>query len=300
MYSRWANFTVIVLWLATMTWLVKARMLPSLLVGEPPDRQNILAARQKEPLVGWHLCWNNQAVGWALSLTRPLPRGFTEIRSRVHFARLPIGEMTPGWLRALLDTLEAPPAWIKADARTTLSVDADGQLSRVQSTVHFGSLGEAVCMTGEVKGTKMAISVQSRELSDQREIPINIKALRGETFSPQTQLPGLHKGQTWTVEVCSPLGYASSPVEVLQAKVVELDRFFWRGDMLPAWRVEYHSKPGFQLSTAREPRGCLWVRPDGTVLAQEVSILNSKMRFVRMGETEAAALADKHKLTGTQ
>ena len=43
-----------------------------------------------EPLVGWEMRWNEQPVGWALSLTTVTPRDLTEVRGRIHFDRLPL------------------------------------------------------------------------------------------------------------------------------------------------------------------------------------------------------------------
>ncbi|MBN1589866.1 MAG: hypothetical protein JW888_10160 [Pirellulales bacterium] len=300
MYSRWASFAVIVLWLTTMTWLVKEKVLPALLIGEPPDGQKVLAARESVPLVGWHLRWNGEPVGWALSLTERSSNQVTEIRSRVRFERLPLGDITPGWLPALFDSVDAIPSRIRADANTRLLLDSDGQLMNIRSSVRFEPFGEEISMVGEVRGVVMKLVVRSRGLCYRTEMPIDPTAIHGEALSPQTQLPGLHEGQTWTVEVGSPLSYPTCPVEVLQASVVGLNRLCWQGEMLPVWLVEYHTNPGHRLSTASETRGRLWVRPDGTVLVQEVSILNAKMRFVRMEQEEAEALADQYELTVTQ
>ena len=113
------------------------------------------------------------------------------------------------------------------------------------------------------------------------------------SLSPQTQLPGLREGQTWTVEVCNLLSYPNKPVEILHAGVVGLERLFWQGKMVHAWLVEYHNNPGSELSPTVEPRGRLWVQLDGTVLMQEVSILNSRMKFVRMDQKQAEVVAEK-------
>jgi len=294
MYSRWANFLVVVLWVATMTWLVKEKVLPPLLVGEPPDSQSILAAREVEPLVGWEACCSGEPIGWAISLTRSLPGESAEIRSRVHFERLPVGRLAPGWLRAILATLPAAPARIQADAQSRILMDAQGQLTRLESSVWFEPLREEVSMRGKVEGAHLVVAVRSGGLTYRTKVAIDPEALHGEALSPQTQLPGLHEGQTWTIDVCSPLGYPNSAVETLQARVVGQVRLHWHGRMQHVWLVEYHGNPGSRLSSAGEPRGRLWVRHDGAVLIQEVTLFSSKMKFIRMGDAEAAALAAKH------
>ena len=45
MYSRWFNAAVVVLWLATMSWLVTEKVLPPLLVGEPPSYHQVIEAQ---------------------------------------------------------------------------------------------------------------------------------------------------------------------------------------------------------------------------------------------------------------
>ena len=55
MSSRWFNTAVVVLWLATMSWLVKEKVLPPLLIGEPPSYPEIIEAQNREPPVGWEV-----------------------------------------------------------------------------------------------------------------------------------------------------------------------------------------------------------------------------------------------------
>ena len=49
MHSRWYSVAVVLLWLATMGWLVSQKVLPSLVIGEPPDYQAILAVQRGAP-----------------------------------------------------------------------------------------------------------------------------------------------------------------------------------------------------------------------------------------------------------
>ena len=293
MYGRWFNLAVIVLWLATMTWLVKEKVLPPLWIGEPPSQRQILEARQNEPPVAWRLQWNHRPMGWALSTTESLPDRSTQIRSRVHFDDLPVGDMTPGWLRGLFRLLDESRAKMETDTRSVLSVDPEGRLRRIRSTVEFKPIGEAISMEGTVEQSDLRLSVRSRELSYQTSIPIDPNTLLGDSLSPQTQLPGLREGQTWNVEVCSPLHYPNRPLEILQAKVQGVENLRWNERDVPTWLVEYHGNSGFELGRDRKPRGRLWVDLDGTVLKQEMALFDSTMTFVRMTPDDAAALAQE-------
>ena len=296
MHGRWVNLAVIVLWLVTMSWLVTEKVLPPLLIGEPPSSKTVLAARVQQPLVGWKVCWNEEPIGWALSRTQRRPDESTEIHSRVHFERLPLGDLTPGWLRAMFDSMASVAPSIAADARGTMLLDPDGRLSRIESRMRFEPLGEEVALIGRVEGTQLKLMLRSREyINYQTAIAINAETLHGQVFSPQTQLPGLHEGQTWTVEVCSPLRYPGNPVEILHAEVAGQQRVLWGDRMILVWLVKYHDNPGSRLSNKEtKPRGRLWVRPDGTVLVQEIHVFGSWMKFVRMSEEEADELAQEH------
>ena len=89
MTSTWFNVAVVLLWLATMSWLITQKVVPALLVGEPPNYRTVVEAQQDDPLVGWSMSWNERKVGWAIHRTFPLPDDLTEIHSLVHFDHLP-------------------------------------------------------------------------------------------------------------------------------------------------------------------------------------------------------------------
>jgi hypothetical protein len=107
-------------------------------------------------------------------------------------------------------------------------------------------------------------------------------ALVGDALSPQTRLPKLRVGQTWTVPVYSPFRPPRCPLEILQATVERNEGITWNGRKVEAWLVVYSSDPGAGLDSAKTSRGKLWVRHDGTVLKQELMILSSRLSFVRL------------------
>ena len=47
MHSWRFNTAVVILWLATMSWLVKEKVLPPLLVGEPPNYSRIIGRKAR-------------------------------------------------------------------------------------------------------------------------------------------------------------------------------------------------------------------------------------------------------------
>lgn len=292
MYSRWFNVAVVALWLSTMGWLVTTKVLPSLLVGEPPSYPTILAAQRADPPVGWNLFWDNRRLGWAVSKTVPGIQGVTEVRSRVHFDDLPLEQLIPDWLRPLVPPLGKQRLRVPVDSRSVLVFDPLGRLSRFDSSVELAGQEPFVRMRGTVDGSKMALWLRVGELQPfEAEVPVPRDAMLGDMLSPQSRLPGLRLGQTWTVESYSPLRPPNSPHEILCAAVETRTPLPWQGRVQDTLVVVYRPDPGAALGSAGSPRGRLWVRPDGTVLQQEVSILRATLTFVRMGDGDAAALA---------
>jgi hypothetical protein len=49
------NVIVVLFWFATMSWLVAAKIVPPLRVGEPPDYASILQESTHQPPVCWSI-----------------------------------------------------------------------------------------------------------------------------------------------------------------------------------------------------------------------------------------------------
>ncbi len=290
MYSRWFNMAVVFLWLATMGWLVKSKVLPPLLVGEPPSYQTIVDAGRPEPPAAWRLAINDRPVGWALTTITAQPSGITEIGSHVRFDELPLEQLTPAWLRAMVRWVEEPALRQTMDAKSVLFLDPLGRLTRFESTIGVGAAKDLIRLTGEIVGSQALVSVRSGEFVYRSEVYLPSGALLSDALQPQTRLPGLRQGQAWTVPVYSPLRPPNAPVEILHAEVEGYELFSWEDRMERVWLVVYKSDPGAGSSSRREARGRLWVRRDGTVLRQEASIFGTKLTFSRVAEDEAAVL----------
>lgn len=296
MYPRWFDTSVVALWLTTMAWLVTTKVLPSLLVGDPPSYPTILAAQRTEPPVGWDILWNGRKLGWALTDTRPLPQSITEIRSLVHFDQLPLDELLPDWLRAVAP-MGRQRIQVPTESRSSLVFDPLGKLSRFESSVRIDVQEPFVKLRGTVDGPKLSLWLRVGDLKPfETEVTVPHDALLGDTLSPQSRLPGLREGQTWTVQSYSPLRPPNSSNELLYAIVESRTSLMWNGRVVEAFLVTYHTDAGAAVGTAGETRGKLWVRPDGTVLKQELMVFHSTGTFLRMGEQESAALARTAKM----
>lgn len=292
MQSRWFNAAIVMLWLATMSWLVKEKVLPSLLIGDPPNYSRIVEAQRDAPPVGWRMTFNGQPLGWALSDTKLQPSGLTEIYGRVHFETLPLEEVMPTWLRSLVRLIRQPIDQLRMDARSVLTIDPLGHLLRFDSSVHVDPLNDVICVQGMVEGQQLQLTVRSGEASFKSETFLPSDALLCDSLSPQTKLPGLRVGQKWTMPVYSPFWSAKNPIEIVLATVKTSGPITWNGESVNCRLVEYRSDPGTISTESQHPRGKLWVRYDGTVLRQQVFLFNSIIRFDRLPDNEALKLAE--------
>jgi hypothetical protein len=292
MNSRWFNTAVVVFWVATMSWLVKEKVLPPFVIGDPPSYLEIVAAQNRELPVGWEVFLDGRRIGWALTETKRQPTGLTDIHGRAHFDTLPIQAVMPGWLRPVSRLLGKPPQELRMDGRSELSIDTFGRLLRFDSAVRVEPWEEIVSIRGTVDEGQLKCDVRSGELSFAYIFPLPPRSLLSDALSPQSRLPGLHVGQTWSVPVFNPLWPSTSPIEIIRATVEDSESILWGGVKTETRRVVYRRDPGNGPKGSQKPQGQLWVGRDGAVLRQEVMLSNSTIRFVRMSDSEAAQLVD--------
>jgi hypothetical protein len=290
MQSRWFNAAVVLLWLITMSWLVTEKVLPPLLVGDPPSYSKIVEAQRDAPPVGWRMSLNHRSLGWALSDTKLQSTGLTDIHGRVHFDALPLDEMVPGWVQTLSRLLEHPIDRLQMDARSILTIDSLGHLVQFDSTVRIEPFNQVICLRGTVEGRRLQLMIRNGDGPLSKEVFLPADALLCDVLSPQSQLPGLRAGQKWTVPVYSPL-WPKTPLEIVQAKVERLEPVLWNGLVEDCWLVVYRGDPGNGAGDGQNERGRLYVRRDGTVLRQQVLLFDSVITFDRLSDDEARKLA---------
>ena len=167
MNSTWYNVAVVLLWLATMTWLISQKVLPALLVGDPPSYETIIEARRGEQIAGWSMSVNGgtnqgqrQSVGWAINTTSCTPDGVTQIRSLVHFSELPLEELIPDWLQVNLVGGTGLSGTLEMEAKSNLVFDSFQQLSGFQSSLGFPPLDDTIRVNGALEGTQLKLSIQ--------------------------------------------------------------------------------------------------------------------------------------------
>lgn len=293
MQSRWFNAAVVLLWLATMGWLVTVKVLPSLFIGEPPSYSKIVEARRDAPPVGWRMTLNEQSLGWALSDSKLQSTDLTDIHSRVHFESFPLEEVMPNWVRSLVKLMHRSAGQLELDASSTLVIDPLGHLLRFDSSVYVDPLDEIVNISGTVDGRSLHLVVRSGDASFANDTYLPSNALLTDALSPQAVLPGLREGQKWTMPVYSPLWPSKNPMEIVHAKVEGIEPILWDGEMRQCWLVVYHSDSESGAGGKKSPRGKLWVRLDGPVLRQQIQLFDSTIRFDRLSDKDAQKLAEE-------
>jgi hypothetical protein len=286
MGTRSFNLIVILFWLATMSWLVAAKVLPPLRVGEPPNYVSIIEQSQEQAPVCWSIHLQDRKVGWAAIRIIHRADGITDLYSRVYLGELPWDEMAPGWLGAVLKPVFDDLGALDFDKCSRLVIDPLGRPVAFELRVRMGNLPDAIKVLGQIEGSTLALSVQSGELTHKMACYLPTGAVMTDELSPQVLLPGLRVGQSWTVPLYSPFRAPGNPLEVLQAIVEREDKIMWDGHSENSRVVVYRGDSGSGL-TGNETRGRIWVRDDGLVLRQEVAILNSRVQFVRLNDDRA-------------
>jgi hypothetical protein len=290
MGSRAFQIAIVLFWMTSMTWLVIAKLLPPLLVGEPPTYRSTMPPA--EEVIAWQIYWNDdlKPLGWAATKAIEAEGGMNEIRNRVVLEDLPLGELLPEWLGRIL---RQRLGRLNLDAQTRVDIDPLGQLDGFTSTLRLSGLPHAVRMTGQVTDGHLDTKVQVGELRTSNEFRLEQGALVNGDFSPMAVLKGLRVGQTWTQRTFSPLRPPNGPMETLQAIVVGQDWIEWDRRNVSTLLVEFRADSGTGFTSNGPPRGRMWVLKDGRIIQQEVTMLNSKMRFVRLTAAETTPYIDK-------
>ncbi len=277
------NVIVVLFWLATMSWLVVAKVLPPLRVGEPPSYRSILDQSQKQLPICWNIRLQDKSIGWAANRVERRPDGITELVSRVYLKDVPLDRFAPPWLGKVLRSMLGRMGPLDIDKTSRMVVDPLGRLVGFESRLKIADIPDAIKLQGQIDGATLHLAVQSGEVSCKLEQALPPNALVADELSPQTRLPGLRVGQTWTMPLYSPFSPPTSPIEILAARVEQSQQFSWAGKPVLTRVVVYRSDAGAGLGSG-EVRGRMWVREDGLVLAQEIVLLRSRFQFVRLSD----------------
>ena len=135
-----------------------------------------------------------------------------------------------------------PVHWMETES--TLAIDSLGRLLYFSSVVKISSLKDEIRLRGMVEGSKLSLSIRNTSLPP-IEVPFPKNALLKSELSPQTQLPGLRRGQTWTIKTYSPWNLlpANNPLKIYQAAVEGIEPIYWDGRPVDTWLVIIRDVP---------------------------------------------------------
>ena len=303
MTIRWYQLAVFALWLAAMSWLTVRKILPPFYSGEPPAYESS-EADQPRPPVGWYLQLDDRRLGWALSEINQQAIDTTEIHSLVHFDNLPLEDLLPLYLRAILRSSSHNVGKMEMEVESDLLTNsALNQLVSFESKFRPKGGQSLVKINGNVEGDKLKLNVRLGDLVWDAELPMPENKIR-DSFAPEMELRGLSPGQSWTIISYSPLALPTHPLDVIQgrpptevlfAKVENVIALRCNEQLEQVWVVVYRTDPDEGPGNEKNIRNRLWVRGDGTVVRQEVLLGDHSLVFKRMSEKDAAALRDDHK-----
>lgn len=309
MSLRWYSLFVLVFWAVTTGWLVKEKLLPPLLIGDPPSFSSILATSEtSEESVAWIIRANETVVGKATTSHKRLETGAAEIASDMRLSEIRLADISPPWLAPLAKFMGAdddvPEFTLPMTARSTLIIDPLGRPSNLQ--VRF-TLGDSAGMSESDAldlGLICRVLVEGVVVRDNLELEIKVPrkaservfrtsvylppgALLGDAFSPQARLPDLRVGQAWKAPIYSPLRSPSEPVEILEARVDRVENIVWNEMQTPVFVVVYSSESSGRLAHSRAEIARAWVDGEGRVLRQEAFLATLKLSFDRVPSTPA-------------
>jgi hypothetical protein len=267
---------VVVLWAGTMSWLMVARILPPFFHGEPPTHGVLI---RNEPTC-WEIQYGGRQVGYAVSQAVPGALETTEIHSRVVVDSIELKELAPQWMGSLVRVLGE----VSIDIRSAFVLDSLKNLSSFTTKVRINDLPLIMRVQGKVDGPELKLKVISGDVT--HEVSYRVPSVSGLTseLSPDPKLLQVYVGRKWQQEVYSPFRPPGNSLEIMEAEVVEEREIDHRGERIRARKIEYRSLSSAGVAANNRVHAVIWVADDGTVLRQDVHLMDARLRFERCTE----------------
>jgi hypothetical protein len=276
---------VVMLWVGTMSWLMVARILPPFFQGEPPGHGVLI---RDEP-VCWQIEYDGRPIGHAVSQAIPGALGTTEIHSRVLLEGIDLGKLAPQWMSTLVRGLGD----ISLDTRTSITFDSLGKLSSFETRVWLNDLPLVMKVLGRVEGAELVLKLQTGEVTTESRQAVPARSPLANELIPEPKLLQVYVGRKWQQEVYSPFRPPSNPMEIMQAEVVEETWIAHRGDRVRVRKIEYRTLPPAGVASSNTLRSVVWVNDEGTVLRQDMYLMDARLRFERCSEPHMLKLAEE-------
>ena len=274
---------VVLLWVGTMSWLMVARILPPFFHGAPPTHGTMV----RDP-VCWEIEYAGRPCGLAVSQAVPGDGETTEIHSRIKIDGIEIRELAPQWMSSLVNSLGE----VAFDIRSAFVLDSLGNLSSFTTKVHLNDLPLVMKVVGKVDGAELVIKIQTGDVTHPpMSYPVPSASLLTSELVPEPKLLPVYVGRKWQQEVYSPFRAPGNSLEIMQAEVVDERNIDHRGERVHARKIEYRSLSSVGVGVDNSLRAVCWVADDGTVLRQDVYLMDAKLRIERCMEPSMIAQA---------
>ena len=239
----------------------------------------------------WHgvLVRDGKLVGHAVSKAVPGSMGTTEIHSRVQLEDLEIRKLAPQWMSTIVRALGS----VSFDSRSRVVLDSLNQLSSFETRVRLNDMPLVMKVTGRVDGPDLLLKITSGEITHTAHYPVPNNSLLASELIPEPKLLQVYVGRKWQQEVYSPFRPPRDSLEVLQAEVVEEGWFDGRGERTRARKIEFRAMSPAGVAADNTLRAVVWVGDDGTVLRQDLHLMDTKLRFERRDEPHMLKLAEE-------
>ena len=279
MANRLFVMAVVALWLASMSWLISDRILPSFFEGEPPLEETY----EKGKAVAWQVKWEEEVVGTASSVRLPGVGGTTDLHNRIRMTSIPLMDLAPTWMRTAIGNFGD----ISFDANTRIEFDALGNFSAFNSRVVINDMPSLLNISGRVDDSNLNLNVRSGEVSYKTSVYIPESDSMNEILFPTSMLPDMYVGRTWREEVYNPFKNPGDPIDMFQAEVVSKEPIAFGGQLRDVYRVEFRSMNVSGIAHEARLQAECWVEPSGKVLRRDVHFGTAKLRFERLESDEA-------------
>jgi len=276
---------VFLLWGATMSWLLVAKILPPFFHGDPPRASHFSRMRP----VAWTIELEGKPCGVSVSQAAEGALDTVEIHSRVRLDRIPLPEVAPQWMQSVLRNLGE----VQLDIRNQATFDSLGALATFQTRVQVDEVQSVVKMSGRVHEGQLRLRIQAGEYVRRSQHAWTEKSMLGGELSPEPRLLRAYTGRKWREEVYSPFGAPGAPAELIEAEVLDEQLIRIGDELVSAKKVVYHSLTAAGVSEKDRLRAVVWVRDDGYVIRQDAYFMNVCLRFTRMTDDESKQLADE-------
>jgi len=275
---------VVTLWAGTMSWLMVAHILPPFFHGEPPSHGAII----HDP-VCWEVQYGDKTVGHVASQAIAGDSGTTEIHSRIQINEIEVRQLAPQWMSSLVSSLGE----VSLDIRSAFYLDSLGSLTSFTTKVRLNDLPKVqMKVIGKVVGPDLVLKVQTGDSSQGPfTYPIPSASMLTSELVPESKLLPIYVGRKWQQEVYSPFRAPGNSLEIMQAEVVAERLIEHRHEQVHARKIEYRTLSSAGVTPDNTLRAVVWVADDGTVLRQDVVLMDARLRIERCMEPRMIKLA---------